>query len=522
MNKLIQYVLDYNNDFIANLFRKQVVEVYDKWLLGLEEGSFYNHEYYMVRDKDESKKVINYMLDDIKPYLLKLKKKEVSNSFLYMLGVLYCGGVSLCYDIETSKHYFYTKDKKFLEYIHSLGILESDIDYLLSSLDKSLIKDINNEVFTCVELRFDKDTIKGVVKRNLVIGLKGNLFCYPLKSLIDIGNMLKSKKGYYRVVLKENKKIKTYNVSFQYNGVDTGMISKLSLPIYNPIANCIQCYDLESPLDEVGIVQLNLMGIFKIMNIDEGDINKSLRNLDSLLFRKWLFSKIRRLDLKELQSLQLIGVKDYTNMKSKVEVLIRELSKMSTKDLYYFALANEHVLGNIEKGVDNVRKWAFKVFKNFTEVELPSDRKSKIIELKRLLSESVLKVTYIKKDGKITTHYATNNQKILERVFNKNYVEKLETTGVKVKYLLNLFKENNFSEKEKLELISKYGLSAYDINVNNIDSGLLQIKDHLDKEEREKNKQGYIVYRNVLATYRDDYIRMFHVDNVLKVEVSQI
>jgi len=518
MDKVVEALITYNGGVIGDIFSKMVYQGFVDWFHGKEEGSFYNHEYYMGKHKDISIKVAKNVFDDIENILAKVKKKEVSNSFLFMLGVL-SSSICVGINIKTNKEFLLTKDKNFLDYIHSKGLLDGEIETIKARLDRSLMKDIKSGTFTCMELRLGVDKIKVVGKSGLHIGVDGDIFCFPLASLLAISNFLSSQEGVFRVYENSDNRLKKVVVSFNKNhSVELGYMD-INVG-YNVRGNFLECYDLESPLHDINIVQLKVMNIEKIEKVTSQDIDTTLHKIDSPLLRKWVFTRINRLNLSDLRNIQLVGIKDFTVMWDKKEVLIKELSKLSTKDLYYFALNNRGVLGDAVEGLEKARKWVAKEFKNFTSVHLPLDELSRIKELKKLLQKGVLRVVYKTLKGKVVTAYATNNRRVLMKIYGEDYVKHLETPSVKIEEVMNKIIEKQLSEDEKLQIISDYGLSTYEIDINHIDRSLIKIKQDLEYEEMSKQKAGYIVYRDLFASYQHEFIKMFHISRVIKVEAS--
>jgi hypothetical protein len=214
-------------------------------------------------------------------------------------------------------------------------------------------------------------------------------------------------------------------------------------------------YNLESSLHSVGLAQFRPEMLDAVKAVNELEIDKSKHNVNFTFLRGVYRTRVVSANTGQLESLRMLDLTSYANLKDKTEALLEVGENMPDDELYWFMNSHPDVFGDIDESLEKRERVSPKFLKDLKSVSLPKSEKDRLVLLTELLKTGVIKFTATIKGGAIFERVCSNNVKALERMLGKDYVKNYESIRTKLYYVRRLLSSGVIKSKIDLE---KYGV----------------------------------------------------------------
>lgn len=297
-------------------------------------------------------------------------------------------------------------------------------------------------------------------------------------------------------------------------------------PGYDPIRQRYTLYDLESSVYSLGLASFRPEMLNYVKIINPHSINTACHNVDFDVLRQIFATRIRALKAAQLDAFKYIDLSSYANMTDKQNALIEQAEKEDNRKLLSLMQAHPEIFGDINEALEKRRRIMPKFLKGFQPVELPNTEQERVALLRDLLSKGVVQFVTTTKDGRVSGKLASNNSKVLERIYGKDYVQKYETVSLRIKEVKAAIERGEVkSRKEAEELAVKYNILPSIDATEYLKGGkaTLAALDTAIKELEEKSASrtrnpAYVLYRNLKAENSDNFYGQVNVNSLISVE----
>lgn len=460
----------------------------------------------------------------------------------------------VCVGVDMEKEGFppalFTRNIGILENLASKGQLEGDVTKLIDQLTKNKTeKALKEGNFVTVRLDLVDENngnpiFKGVVPRsNMDIGANKQFVIIPVPFYYIFENMLEQKfrdkpfrftKSSVIGQVSYNSAIGKDIVRNVYAGCDGNLVeSKVNKfkPRYDVTKQRYFVHDLESSLTSLGIATFRPEMLDEVKEISIQDIDTSKHNVNFTLLRGIYKTRINQAKSDQLDSLNLLDLSSYANMKDKTEALIQLGEDKTEKDLYAIMKSNPDVFGDIGEGLQKRERTTPKFMKTFKSVSLPTSLQERKDAIEDMMSKGVVRFTATKKKGGIFERYGTNNPQVLERMLGKEYVKNFESIRNKLYHVKDLIEKGEVTKKVDLEKVGvEFNILDYlDVTlyfsgnpidaVETIDNAIETLK---QKSASRTLAEGAILYRDIYATDTKDFFGSVNANNIMAVDFSEV
>jgi hypothetical protein len=297
-------------------------------------------------------------------------------------------------------------------------------------------------------------------------------------------------------------------------------------PGYDPIRQRYTLYDLESSVYSLGLASFRPEMLNYVKIINPHSINTACHNVDFDVLRQIFATRIRALKAAQLDAFKYIDLSSYANMTDKQNALIEQAEKEDNRKLLSLMQAHPEIFGDINEALEKRRRIMPKFLKGFQPVELPNTEQERVALLRDLLSKGVVQFVTTTKDGRVSGKLASNNSKVLERIYGKDYVQKYETVSLRIKEVKAAIERGEVkSRKEAEELAVKFNILPSIDATEYLKGGkaTLAALDTAIKELEEKSASrtrnpAYVLYRNLKAENSDNFYGQVNVNSLISVE----
>lgn len=317
-------------------------------------------------------------------------------------------------------------------------------------------------------------------------------------------------------------------------------------PYYDPCTQRFYVYDVEAPINEIGVQTFRPEMLISIEQITKmSQIDKSKHNLDYQLIPNIFRTKVKQATNETFQHLNFMDLSSFATVKDKQEALIRFASTEKPKTLYSLMKTNSKFFGNIDTIINSRYKHTPKYLKNYQLLDLPPITSTQDIYTRRdyirkLLATGVLHITSLRKDGSPYQVIATNNHKVLSspQALNKNYIEKYENPRRKVNYVKHLIQQGQITTLDDLKewtvrldlyqyvdqqellapLTPQYNNEAFQRSINALNNGSYNLQEEYVLTR--KHNPSNIIYRNPYATSKTNFFGTISVDAITTLEYA--
>lgn len=324
-----------------------------------------------------------------------------------------------------------------------------------------------------------------------------------------------------------------------YRGKDEELIrSKLNKikPGYDILKQRFYAYDLEASLTSAGVASFRPEMLDSIVPIPYSEIDTSHHTVNFDLLRGIFKTRINNAKTEQLESLGLLDLSGFANLRDKQQAIIEAGDRESDKALYWLMRNNPDVFGDIEESLKKRERVMPRFLKYFQPVELPEKGEDRVELFNNLLKQGVVKFTAQKKDGGVFERTGTNNPQVLERVYGKDYIAKYESIRNRLYAVLDLLRSGEVKTIADLERIGvEYNFldrvdhaQYFDArilqgDISSAENAILSVIEELKARASTRRVNPYAVtYRDLNAEDEKGFFGNFNVNTVISAEFSKI
>lgn len=360
-------------------------------------------------------------------------------------------------ETQTEKKWFptalYTRSKEILTYLNNNGQIANSLEDTLEKLRKKTLTSIGQGLMPVI--RLDPVSSEGgkpifeakIPQKSLDAGGGRPFALIPVAAYYMFANMMKTVGAKTPLRFETSSIIgtKAYNIAtspmfygkvYSNSNFDNGEIfTNLSRMVIGFDITTIRfyAYNLEASFHEYGVINFRPEMLNSLRHISLRDLDTSRHSINYPLIRAVYRTKVRNLNAKSAQNVTFEDISTYANLTDLKEALILKGDRLSNKDLHALMSQNPNVFGNLDEEVDKRKRLQLKVLKDLKQVDLPNSNAERKQLLDDLLKSGVVRITAKRKtSNSILEVYATNNQKVLTQTLGKDYVQKYETTRLRL------------------------------------------------------------------------------------------
>lgn len=459
--------------------------------------------------------------------------------------------------VETEKKWYpaslYTRSVEILTYLSTNGQLSNSLPEVLEKLKSKIASSIPKGLMPVI--RLDPVSSEGgkpifeakIPQKSLDAGGGRPVALIPVAAYYIFADMLKTKgsKSMFRFETSSIIGTKAYNIAT--SPIFYGKVySKSGFPNEEIFANLNRmvigfdlttiryyAYNLEASFYDYGVISFRPEMLNTLKEIQFSDVDPSRHNINYPLLRAVYKTKIKNLTSTTAQLVTFENPNSYANLTDLKEVLLLKGDQLSNKDLYMLMNQNPQLFGNLEEEVEKRKRLQLKVLKDLKPVDLPDSNSERKELLDKLLKSGVVRITAKRKtSNSILDVYATNSPKVLTQTLGKDYIQKYETTRlrlIKAKQLLE--NQPQISRRDFEGLLVTYNIQdnimaeMYDISLNptmtteNLVPYFDRAIDTLLEKSRQRNISPInILYRNIHAEDQKELYGNVEASNLIAVE----
>lgn len=529
---------------------------------------FFNIDHYLHQDQDFtldlSEHCRNYLYGlalPSNPYHDYFRHVEdfvdsLSPTYLAILSVLN-SFVVVGIDMESPNLSWalYTRSLQVLTSLQAQGRLQGDMDRLVEVLTgPKLAHSLKNANFSVVRLDLDEAATTGgsfkaeIPRSNLDIGLgKRHVvipvpFFYLFEDLLKHifrGDALTFSKDTAHGSISHHATLDPAVLTSVYAQAEPGLLQKRISrirPGYDPLHHRFYLYDLESSIYSPGIVSFRPELLNSLTHIPQTSLDTSMHQIDFTLLRAIFRTKVSKLRREQLDSLGLLDLSSYANMKDKLEALLRTSDSLPDKTLFSFMSTHVEVFGSLEQALEKRQRVTPRFLKNFHPVSLADDPQQRLDQVNSLMASGVVRFTARKKDGAVYEKIVSNNPTALERRLGPDYIKKFESIRGKLYRVKDLILSGKVTSVQALEQLGvEYNLLDYlDLGLffnpaiaqGDTHPALTSIDDAIEVLKQKMTNRnmapGTMIYRNLEATDPRSFFGNLDVSNLVSVEYAEL
>lgn len=307
---------------------------------------------------------------------------------------------------------------------------------------------------------------------------------------------------------------------------------------WDPFSLSIKAYNLESSLYGASYTVLRLEMLKNIKECSLAEVDKSQYDINYDAMHRVFLTRVQGWTLANYEHFEKVmpELAQIETKAAKQAHVIKRVGSLTDEELYrIMSQKTFDGMFSVDKGLMDRDRLTAKEMKNMKRVELSEDMVERAKQIQDMLQNGVVKIVRTSsKSSAEKVDYGTTSTALLKKILGKNYIEKYESAGIKLRYLEKLVDAEKITssavltkkiydmELTKYVDMSKLDTAAYDRGDRSSALAMLEEGKGNVREVKKANVDTQIRYRKVNPSSGRDYFKNLDVRHIISVSYGEI